>query len=106
MLLGKIESAYFGISNGKMGLHVNLSFDGSGVSDSIEFWDFNQVKVTEHTRWTEAMREGKAVEVLQRVSGLLSAAKVERVGQLVNMPVEVIVDDGLLKSWRILEEVL
>ena len=107
--LGKIESVSFGLGGyqgAMLGLHVTLSSKGWGVGDSKGNWDSEQVKWSEHSKWTEEDRDGWYAEIMRYVSKLLKEAKVDSVDKLKGKPVEVTFDGNILKEWRILTEVL
>ena len=107
--LGKIESVRFGhggYQDACIGLSVTLGNGSWGVGDSRANWDAEQIKWSEHSKWTEEDRDGWYAEIMRYVSSLLKDAKVNSVDQLKGKPVEVTLDDNQLKSWRILTEVL
>ena len=107
--LGKIEEVHFGLGGyqgAMLGLHVTLGDGGWGVGDSKANWDSEQIKWTEHTKWSEEDRDGWYSEIMRYVSTLLKDAKVNSVDMLKGKPVEVTFDGNTLKSWRILTEVL
>ena len=57
--LGKIESVSFGLGGyqgAMLGLHVTLGNSGWGVGDSKANWDAEQIKWSEHTKWSEEDR--------------------------------------------------
>jgi hypothetical protein len=89
-----------------LGLHVTLGASGWGVGDSRANWDAEQIKWSEHTKWSEEDRDGWYAEIMRYVSSLLKDAKVDSVEKLKGKPVEVTFDGNMLKSWRILTEVL
>jgi hypothetical protein len=107
--LGKIEAVKFGVGgyqDAMLGIHVTLGNGSWGVGDSKANWDSEQIKWTEHTKWTEEERDGWYAEIMRYVSSLLKDAKVDSVDKLKGKPVEVTLDGNQLKSWRILTEVL
>lgn len=106
--LGKIQSIYFGLGDrGDLGLHIDFKFgNASGVIWSESFWDFERVKRTETTVWTEEDREIDAIRILRKVSNILKEAKVDRIERLKDIPVELTFDVNSLVSWRVLTEVL
>lgn len=107
--LGKIEKVHFGLGGyqgAMIGLHVTLGDGSWGVGDSRANWDAEQIKWSEHTKWTEEERDQSYAEIMRYVSTLLKEAKVNSVDMLKGKPVEVTFDGNTLKSWRILTEVL
>lgn len=107
--LGKIESATFGIGGyqeASIGLSIGLAFDGgTHCGDFKGFWS-TDIKVTEHTKWTEADRSKSFDDVVRFLDKILRESKKRHVGELVGVPVEVTCEGMTLKSWRILTEVL
>lgn len=106
--LGKIESIHFGFGgydDAQVGLSVTFSFGGCGVGSFKGVWS-SSVKVTEYTKWTEEDRSKQIVETFWFIEGLLKAAKKTTLEQLKGVPVEIVLENNSLKSWRILEEVL
>ena len=89
-----------------LGLHVTLGASGWGVGDSRANWDVEQIKWSEHSKWSEEDRDVWYAEIMRYVSKLLKDAKVDSVDKLKGKPVEVTLDGNLLKEWRILTEVL
>ncbi len=104
--LGKIKSIDLKIEDGRFGLFTTLFFSSSGVLDIKSTWDYEQVEITERTKWTEEDRDQESAEIMRTISKLLNDAKVDSLSKLVNKPVEIILDRNMLKSWRILTEVL
>jgi hypothetical protein len=107
--LGKIESVSFGLGGyqgAMLGLHITLGNGSWGVGDSRANWDAEQIKWSEHTKWTEEDRDGWYAEIMRYVSSLLKDAKVDSVDKLKGKPIEATFDGNMLKEWRILTEVL
>ena len=107
--LGKIESVSFGLGGyqgAKLGLHVTLGDGSWGVGDSRANWDAEQIKWSEHSKWSEEDRDVWYAEIMRYVSKLLKDAKVDSVDKLKGKPVEVTFYGNTLKEWRILTEVL
>ena len=107
--LGKITSVKFGLGGyqgAMLGLHVSLGHDSWGVNDSTANWDAEQIKWSEHTKWSEEDRDGWYAEIMRYVSKLLKEAKVNSVEELKGKPIEATFDGNMLKEWRILTEVL
>lgn len=107
--IGKISRASFGLGGyqgAMLGLHVTLESSGWGTSDTRSAWDATQIKHSEHCKWTEASRDAQYAEIMRYVSSLLAAAKVDRVDQLVGIPIAATFEGNLLKEWRVLTEAL
>lgn len=107
--LGKISKVHFGIAGyneSQIGLFLEISGEGWGVATGSGFWDPESIKVTEYTKWTEKERDERLSNIMREVSKLLRQAKVNDVAKLKGIPVECKLENGSLKSWRILTEVL
>ena len=107
--LGKITKAEFGIggyNEGELGLHLTFSFGACGTSISKSYWDCNRVEHSEYCKWSEEHRSRGYDEIMRFLSDTLTKAKCKYVSELLNKPIEMEFDGNLLKSWRILEEVL
>lgn len=107
--LGKISHASFGIGgyqDSQIGLHLQFSGVGWGVCMSHSAWDFTLIPHTQHCKWTEQERREDVADAVELLSKTLAAAKVKSVQQLIGKPVEVTLDGGMLKEWRIIEEVI
>jgi len=107
--LGKIQSVTFGLGGYQdacLGIHITLGGESWGVSSTKSTWDSNMIKHSEYTHWTEQDRDKSFAEIMRYVSDLLAAAKVTSVDKLKGVPVEAEFDGNLLKSWRVLAEVL
>jgi hypothetical protein len=107
--LGKIKTVKFGLvgyDNVEFGIGFCLSFGCYEVQTSTAFWDYNKIKHDEGCEWAEEDRSSRCVEIVKYVSGLLEDADVLTVDQLKNIPIEAEFDGNLLKSFRILKEVL
>jgi len=86
-----------------IGLTLDLGGKSWGVGD---FKGWNGCEHSEFCKWTEDDRLRGLGEVCMFVADLLIKAKVRDVSKLAGIPVEAIFDGNLLKSWRVLEEVL
>jgi len=104
--IGKIKNVNFGhggYQDVMIGITFDLGSDGWGVTD---FWGEWSTEVTEYTKWTDESRITKLGETVMRISQLLKDAKVDKVNDLNGIPIEVSFDGNILKSWRILTEVI
>jgi hypothetical protein len=102
--LGKIESATLRIEEWRFEFIFTLKFGGYGCVDGKRWIHVDAA--TEHCKWKEEDRRKAAAEHLIDVCELMKTAKVREFSDLVGVPIEVIMEDGVLKSWRVLEEVL
>lgn len=104
--IGKIKSVAYGFGgydDAQFGL--SLTFGGSswGVGTFDGHWSFPP---RERAQWTEADRMAAFAKTACLVLDTLKAAKVRHVDDLKDIPVEVTFEGNMLKSWRVLEEVL
>ncbi|SNR99924.1 hypothetical protein SAMN04488503_2266 [Humidesulfovibrio mexicanus] len=107
--LGKIESVRFGLGGYQdqcIGLTVHLASGGSGVADFFGPYCPGLIEVNERTKWTEEDRDKELASTMRRIADLLVRAKKSEVSALAGVPVEIEFEGNLLKSWRILDEVL
>ena len=108
--LGKIDSVNFGIGGYQdtmLGIFLCFSFDNhSFVCTSKAFWDSNRIECTKHSKWSEEDRLNKYAEIMKYISDLLLDAKVSKLHELKNIPVEIKMDGNEFYSFRILKEVL
>ena len=107
--LGKIILARFGhggYQDSCIGIHFTLGGDGWGVQDSKSAWDPQIIEWRDDMNWTESDRDKEFVDIMRYVSKLLAEAKVDEISKLSGVPVEVCFNGNLLKSWRILTEVI
>lgn len=106
--LGKIERVVFGIGgyqDAMIGLHVTLGGIGWGCATSECAWS-TSIECSKNAKWTEADRSNQYDKIVRFVDDLLTKAKVGSVDKLKGVPVEATFENGTLKSWRILAEVL
>lgn len=108
--LGKIEKVEFGhcgYQESFVGLRVEFKFNTcTHVSDDIRGGWYQGNEWTENCKWSiEGNRLQHAIMV-EQVSQTLIDAKCEYISQLKGKPVELIIENNCLKSWRILTEVL
>lgn len=104
--LGKISRSVYGLG-GYQGAQFGISFDLGGESWGIsDFWGFWADAPGPGAQWTRENQIKWHGETADRIHELLKSAKVQEVSKLVGKPVEVTFDGNILKSWRILTEVL
>lgn len=108
--LGKIQSVYFGrggYQDCHFGLFLDLGGDdwGVGAAGPNSFWD-TSMECSDTHKWTEQSRSDAYSKEMRFISETLNKAKVNSVEKLKGIAVEVTFDGQILKSWRILEEVL
>ena len=107
--LGKITSVTFGhggYQNACIGLNVTLGGESWGVGAGMTAWDSELIKHSGYCKWTEESRNAEYADIMRYVCKLLKEAKVGSVDKLLGVPVEAEFDGMMLKSWRILSEVL
>lgn len=104
--LGRIQSARYGFGgyqDAQFGLAVTLAGKNWGTSDFHGFWG---LEPSASAQWDAARQDQAFAETARHVLALLKEAGVQGVSDLVGMPVEVTFESNVLKSWRILTEVL
>lgn len=104
--LGKIKHVAFGFNDrGFLGLQLTFSLNGGSSGIGTE-WTVNMSEISKHTQWTENERQENIVDVYWKVNNILEKAKISSIHELKGIPVEVTIDRGMLKEFRVLEEVL
>lgn len=105
-ILGKIESAEFGQIPDRpflFGLHLRFHLgDGGGICDGGRY----TINISPECRWESAERDAAIVKMVEKVNSILEDAKVHRVSELKNKPVEVTIEGNCFRDFRILTEVL
>lgn len=104
--LMKISSATFGVGgyqDAMFGLSLSFSSPGSGVGTFVGGWGIER---SERAKWSEADRMASIYEAAWLLKETLEKAKKRHVAELAGTPVEVTFENGVMKSWRVLEEVL
>ena len=107
--IGKINSirlGYGGYQNAQFGLTIDFtsSKEAWGVIDFKGFWSTDTK--SKGCKWTEKDRDSSFAETMRLINKLLSESNKQSLDQLKGTPVEVTFDGMVLKSWRILTEVI
>lgn len=103
--LGKIQSIDIKVQDGRLGLFTTLTGE-YGVQDTVWTWDYETAPHDENCQWSKAELNGATIKIMKRISELLKDAKVSSLDKLKDKPIEMEFEGRLLKSWRILTEVL
>jgi hypothetical protein len=104
--LGHIDTASFGLGgyqDAMLGFSFVLEGDHWGVSD---FWGHWAGSPGDNAKWTYEDQTQKFAEASRAVLELLKKARVNRLEDLSGIPIEITFENNVLKSWRILTEVL
>lgn len=107
-VLGSIRDVRFGFGgyqNAQFGLTLTFEGEGCGTQTFIGHWPLRMPR-PDNAQWTEEDRERWAVDLVRQVENLLHEAKILEVHQLRGKPIEMTFESSMLKSWRILTEVL
>ena len=109
--LMKISNVTFGLGgyqNLCFGLFLDFEQNGGlGAGNFISGgWDFQSIECNNNVKWSEKDREKQMLELCKSISLILKDAKISSIDKLKGMPVEVIVSNNVVESWRILEEVI
>jgi hypothetical protein len=105
--IGKIKSVSFGnggYQDAMFGVSFELGGDGWGVGDFKGAW--GPGIDSKNCKWTETDRSNEYAQTMRFIASTMTKARVNEIHELVNIPIEVKLDGNMLKSWRILEEVL
>ena len=103
--LGKILKFDIVLDDTYIQYAYTLQFAGKGVQNSVGFAR-PDIKINARTRWTEEERQSTYADMMSDIAKLLISAKVRSISELVGKPIEVTVNRKVLKSFRMLEEVL
>jgi len=99
----KIKFGYGGYQDAMIGVSFTLGGESWGVSD---FWGAWAGERCESTQWSEQDRINTLGETSMRISKILDDSKKKDLNDMLNVPIECTFDGNLLKSWRILTEVI
>lgn len=106
--LGKIESVRLGnggYQDAMFGLSLEFKFDKSyGIGTFKGAWGLGID--CKNTHWTEVDRDREFAATMRLMAQTMQDAKVDELAELKGVPVEVTIERGSLKSWRVLTEVL
>ena len=101
--LGKIEKVEFGFFDGRFGISFTLkAASGWNVDD---FWG-GWASRPEHAKWTLEEQDVAIAGIWRRLIKTMEEAKANDITKLVGKPIELTTEGMMLKSWRILTEVL
>jgi hypothetical protein len=103
--LGKITVAEFGYG-GYDDAMIGLTFCFVGEYGTTDFFGTWAMPPSKSAAWSVADQRNHFADAVEKLNEILRLAKKKHVGQLVGVPVEVTSQGGLLKSWRVLTEVL
>lgn len=104
--LGKIDFAEFGtIKDYPFLIGLQLGFKLSDKS-YIGAGGKYTVNISPDCKWETKNRTVAVTQTIEFVNDILKAAKVHYVSELINKPVEVTIENGCFKDFRILTEVL
>jgi len=104
--LGKITAATFGLGgyqDCQIGFWLTFGVEGCGVGDGRGAWALERDK---YCKWTEEDRRSGIADAGMLLAETLKKAKKNNVKDLVGTPVEVTFEGNMIKSWRVLTEVL
>lgn len=104
--LGRIKKVYYGMGgyqDAQFGLTLDLGGDGWGVGTFRGQW---ASPPSPTAQWTENDRRNSFADDALWLIDIMGKAKVADVYRLQGVPVEITLEGNMLKSWRILEEVL
>lgn len=104
--LGRIQKASFGYGgyqDAMIGLSLTLGGKAWGVGDFKGAWGIER---SERCQWTEEDRLRQLGEACMFLKDVLQKAGKQSVDELIGVPIEASFDGNILKSWRVLDEVL
>lgn len=105
-ILGKITKVNFGQVRDYpflFGLQLDFKLgDGNYIGCGSRY----TINISKECRWEESERNAAVVKMVEELDKILKDAKVNYVSDLVNKPVEVVIESNTFKDFRILTEVL
>lgn len=106
--IGKIKSVTFGYGgyqDAMFGISFSLGSDKEhwGVDD---FWGTWSREPDATCKWTKQEQDAEWAQTMRALKETMNNAKVSSLEQLRGKPVEVTFEGNILKSWRILTEVI
>lgn len=105
-VLGKIKSVDVQLIGGYL-LGIDFIFSLDGGSSGVDSGGKYTVNVSDGCKYeSDEDRNASYANSLNYIKQFLNDAKVEKVQDLKNLPVEVIIENNMFKSFRILTEVL
>lgn len=105
--LGKITSAEFGIDKDHsylFGLELSFSMGSSAIGTGGKY--STNIDWSTSSKYTEVSRDAWLADNMKAIWQILKDAKVNKISELIGMPVEVTIDKNTFQSFRILAEVL
>lgn len=106
--IGKIETVRVGMG-GYDDAMFGVSFTLCSIKDCWSIGDFKGTWASppdKYANWTVDDQTKHWGNVMREMADLLKQASVSDIQQLVGKPVEVSIENGRLKSWRLLTEAL
>jgi hypothetical protein len=103
--LGKIDFAEYGTIKDypfMIGLQLGFSCNNWGVFDGGKY----TVNISDHCDWEKGELEATITIRARELCKILKEAKCNYVSELIGKPVQVTVENGVFKDFRILTEVL
>lgn len=101
----KISVGFGGYQDAVLGLSITLGSPSWGVCDFKGFWG-PDIEHSKYCKWTETSRREAHADTMLFIGKILKDANKNTVDQLANVPVEVTFESNILKSWRVLTEVI
>ncbi len=103
MRITRAEFGEGGYQDACIGFSLTFETEGAGVSDFKGTWN---MEPSQYAAWTVADQDAEFAKTVRLIADTLRAAKKRYVSELKGVPVEVTFEGNVLKSWRILTEVL
>ena len=103
--ISSIKFGYGGYQGAMFGLSITFSGGGLEISTFEGSWP-KTMKRPEDAKWSEQDRDDELLKAVILLNTTLKDAKKEHMNQLVDVPVECILENRMLRSWRVLTEVI
>lgn len=103
-IIQEVRCGLGGYQDAMIGYGFTLS--GSGWVVRTPWEGVRASERSERAQWTESDRIANLGAAMIELAAILNDAKVLDISDLKGKPIEAAFEDGVLKSWRILKEVL
>lgn len=101
--ISRVRCGFCGYQDAMIGIEFYFDGDGWGIGGAFSgMWAVRSETAT----WTLGEQTEQFAEAMRLLRDTLTAAKKMDVSELVGVPVEVVITDRKLGSWRVLTEVL
>lgn len=102
--ISSVRAGFCGYDDAMIGFELSFSGEGWEIGGWVRATWFSGP--TDYAKWTAQDRLNTLGEAWMEMGGILRAAKKQDISELAGTPVEVTIENGTFKSFRVLTEVL